>query len=251
MALSPQIQKKIAALGLQEAAVYATLSPDCLVFTHDVTPNLTNPKTCQDERLLAIAASLKAKTWIASELPLVWQDPEGVKPYTLINGEHRWMIASMAGFVKFPVIIASAVKSREDAMALSMALEEATARRDKGKWVANLMELAASGRDDDLRNILRIKDPEALRAQREKFANRLQAQAAEGGVANAAPKLVSLTFTGAQYEAYQEAIGKARTRLKMAGETIGMLEELADRDVVALAAMMRGDGDAADTVGTE
>ncbi len=241
MALSPTIQKKIAALGMQEAVVYAALPPERLVYTHDVAPNQYNPKTCQDERLLSLAQSLKLNGWLPSQLPLAWHDPEGAKQWSIIDGEHRWMVASCAGFVKFPLIEATAVKTRTDAMALTMALEEAHARRDKDKWAANLVELAVAGRDDDLRRVLRIKDPEALRQKREAFAGKLQEAAAAGGVASAAPKLVSLTFTGAQYEAYQAALGKARTRLKMAQETIGMLDELSDRDVVAIAATLRGE----------
>ena len=54
-----------------------------------------------------------------------------------------------------------------------------------------------------------------------------------------APKLVSLTFTGAQYDAYQTALGKARTRLRQAQETVDMVEELADKEIVALAAVLR------------
>jgi hypothetical protein len=242
MALSVGIHKRIEAMGLREDEIYAALDRALLLPIEDIRPNPDNPKTCQDARLLSIATSLKTKGWVPSELPLVWP-AGGATPYMLINGEHRWMIAKMAGFQRFPAVIARGITCAEDALALTMALEEARARRDKGKWAQNLMELAAQGRDEELRNILRVRDPEVLRqlalqqqARVEDAIKRQQEQRAS------APRLVSFTLTGAQYDALQEAMGHAKTRLKQAQELVGMVRELADKDVVALAALLRAQG---------
>jgi len=237
--ISPKARKTIAALGLDEEQVYGDLDPSLLLERVQVSPNNYNPKDCNDARLVAIANSIKTKGWVASELPLVWRDPEGDTAFTLINGEHRYWITVYAEFRCFPAVVAKSVTCREDAMALGMALEEATARRDKGKWAENLVALAVAGNDADLRDILRIKDPAALRQKQVAFAGKLQASAAAGGVSAAAPKLVSLTFTRTQYDAYQAALGNARTRLRQAQETVNMVAELADKEIVALAAMIR------------
>ena len=238
--ISPAAEEKITALGLSEEQVYRALRPDLLLPLASISPNPENPKQCNDARLLALTSALLQDGWVPSELPLVWETPDG-KPtqYQLINGEHRWLICQAAGFEKFPAVIAPTIHAQADATALCMRLEEARARRDSKQFTANLLEMAAQGRDVELREVLRIKDPEALRAQRERFANKLKDTVEAGGIRGNAPRLVSLTFTGAQYEAYQVALGNARTRLKQAAETIAMLEELADSDVIAIGAVLR------------
>lgn len=227
-------------LGLSEGEVFAGLPSGCLVEMHLVAPNDWNPKACNTDRLLQIGNSLKRHGWQPNDLPLLWRDPACPDVLTIINGEHRWLVCAASGFLHFPGLITEAPKTREDAVALTMAFEEAKARRDSKRFQQNLTDLAMAGRtdsrfDDDLRNILRVKDPELLRQKREAFATGLREKASAG----MGPRMVALTFTAEQYEAYQQALGKARTRLRQAGETIGMLEELTDRDVVAIAAMMR------------
>ncbi len=239
MALSATAAKRVEALGLREDQVFAALDPALLLPIAEIRPNPDNPKTCQDARLLSIATSLKSKGWVPSELPLVWPSG-GATPYTLINGEHRWLIAKAAGFQHFPAVIAQGITSAEDALALTMALEEARARRDKGKWARNLVDLATQGRDDELRDILRVRDPEALRLLAQQQQQRVKdAERQRQEQRASAPRLVSFTLTGAQYDTLQYAMGRARTRLKQAGELVGMVRELADSDVVAIAAVMR------------
>jgi hypothetical protein len=238
MSMTPQVAKRVEALGLQEQQVYAMLDPALLVPIAEVRANPDNPKTCQDTRLLAIATSLKTKGWVPSELPLVWK-AGGPSEYMLINGEHRWLVALAAGFEHFPAVIASGIDNAEDATALTMALEEARARRDKGKWAKNLMDLAAQGRDQELREILRVRDPEALRQLAVRNKQRVSDAVAERQEQrSSAPRLVSYTLTGGQFDALQAAMGKARTRIKQAQELVGMVEELADRDIVAIAAVL-------------
>lgn len=239
MAITSRSDKQIVALGLTEEQAFRDIDPGLLLSISDVSPNDYNPKTCNDERLVALAASIKQTGWVPSELPLVWEDPHGVTRYTIINGEHRWHICRIAGFARYPAVIANAVKSREDALALTMALEEARARRDGAKYTRNLIELATRGRDDLLRNVLRQRDPDELRrlaAERADKAKSVQAKAKEQ---RAAPRIVSLTFTSKQFDEYKTALGAARTRLKQAQETIDMVSDLSDADVVAIAAVLR------------
>jgi len=239
--MEPKLLRAIRDVGLTEEALYAGLPPECLLPTEAIAPNSYNPKTCPSGRLLQIAQSLKQMGWIASEMPLVWRDPEGVTEYTLINGEHRWRVVMAAGLEHFPALVTEAVSNREEAMALSMALEDAKARRDSRKFAENLMNLAASGaRDELLRQVFLVRDPEALRRKREAFASRLNQQA-QSAVQRTPPKLISLVFTGDQYDAYQDALRGARTKLKQAAETIAMVRELEDRDIVALAAVLRNE----------
>jgi len=60
---------------------------------------------------------------------------------------------------------------------LNMALEEAKARRDSKRFRENLITLAVAGRDAELKSILRVKDPETLRQERLRFAEKLQRNA--------------------------------------------------------------------------
>ncbi len=242
MEVTASLKKKLALLGLTEGEVYKDLPSSVLVPISDVTPNDWNPKTCGPDRLLQIASSLKQHGWLPNDLPLLWRDPACPDVLTIINGEHRWLICAASGFLHYPGKETTAPKTREDAIALTMAFEEAKARRDSAKFQQNLTDLAVAGRDEDLRTILRVKDPEALRQKRAAFAAGLREKVAAGGTAATAPRMVALTFTGAQYDAYQAALGAARTRLKQAGETVGMIEEFAaltDAEVVALAAEAR------------
>jgi ParB-like chromosome segregation protein Spo0J len=239
MALTPAVQKRVEALGLLEQQTYAAIEPALLLPIAEVRANPDNPKICQDARLLAIATSLKTKGWVPSELPLVWR-AGGPTPYMLINGEHRWLIARAAGFERFPAVVAKGIDCAEDAIALTMALEEARARRDKGKWARNLMDLAAAGRDDELRDILRVRDPALLRELANQQRGRIEAAVQERQEQRAsAPRLVSFTLTGAQYDSLQQAMHQAKTRIKQAQELVGMVQELVDKDVVALAAVIR------------
>ena len=177
----------------------------------DVTPNDWNPKTCNADRLLQIASSLKKHGWLSNDLPLLWRDPACPDVLTIINGEHRWLVCAAAGFLHYPGKITTAPQTRADAIALTMAFEEAKARRDGAKFQQNLTDLAIAGRDEDLRTILRVKDPEALRKKQAAFATGLREKAVAGGTATTAPRMVALTFTGAQYDAYQAALGTARS----------------------------------------
>jgi hypothetical protein len=235
--LTELAQKQIVRMELDEQVVYANLQGSLLVPIWDVGPNSWNPKTCQDDRLCQIARSLQKHGWQPSDLPLVAEGLEGAaNRYTIINGEHRWLICNWAGFKQFPVTIATSVKTDEDGMALTMALEEAKARRDGKKFAENLVKLAVAGRDEELRGILRVRDPEALRQQRERFASKLAGNKATGG---AVPKLVSLVMTNEQHVQWTLAIRSARTKLLVAQATIDMVQELADREIVALAAALR------------
>lgn len=239
MAITASVEKRIEAVGLIEEDAFAGLPAGVLLAISAVSPNDYNPKQCSDDRLVRIAESIKLKGWVPSEVCLVWRDPDCPTEYRIINGEHRWLICKIAGFTHFPAYVAEAVTTREDAMALGMALEEAVAGRDHKKWTDNLLHLATRGKDEDLRKLLRVKDPEQLR-QDLKYANAAGQEFAKSVARNTSrPKLVTLTFTGDQYDAYQAALGNAKTRLKMATETIGMLKELAERDVVAIAAVLR------------
>ena len=235
--LSPALEKQILALGLEQEACYAALPAGCLLPMGEIQPNDFNRKHFKS-RIAEIAGSLKQVGWQPNDLALVWRDPAGKVPYTIINGEHRWMIARLCGFTQFPALVAN-VTNREDAMLLNATFEVARGRLDKQGMAKNLAEIAARGdRDEWLRVAARIKDPEAIRATMRAQAERVEMVRAEAK-ANAAPRLLTLALTAAQYEAWQLAIGKAKTRLKLAAETIGMVEELADRDIVAIAAVMR------------
>jgi hypothetical protein len=237
--MQPSTLKAIRALDLNESDLYGQVPKKNLLCTVEIAPNDYNPKTCPPVRLLQIARALKQMGWVPSEMPLVWRDPEGTAPFTLINGEHRWQVIAAAGLLHFPALVAENVTSREEAMALTMALEDAKARRDSGKFAENLATLAASGdRDELLRQVFLIRDPEALRQKRAAFASGL-AQKAQAAATQAPPKLVSLVFTGAQYEAFQVALRGAKSRLKQAQETVGMVKELADKEIVAIAAVLR------------
>jgi ParB-like chromosome segregation protein Spo0J len=231
---------KIVTLGLKEEQVFAGIPVDLLLSLSDVSPNDYNPKSCNDERILMLANSVKMNGWIPSELPLVWEDKDGPTRYTIINGEHRWLICKEAGFSQYPAVVASAIETREEAMALTMALEEARARRDAKQYTANLLELAAKNRDELLTKVLRQRDPEELRRLQAAHAEKsAQTVATAKEKASQAPRLMTLTFTRAQSDAYHQALGKARTRLKQAQETVNMLEELSNADVVAIAAVLR------------
>ena len=105
---------------------------------------------------------------------------------------------------------------------------------------SRLNRLARGARDELLRQVFLVRDPEALRRKREAFASRLNQQA-QSAVQRTPPKLISLVFTGDQYDAYQDALRGARTKLKQAAETIAMVRELEDRDIVALAAVLRNE----------
>jgi len=238
--ITAAVQKRIAALGLSEEQVYRALDPALLLTLSEVSPNPDNPKQCNDARLLQVASSLLQEGWVQSEMPLVWATPDG-RPtrYQLINGEHRWMICKMAGFENFPALISPTIQTQADATALCMKLEEARARRDGKKYAENLLAMAAEGRDEELRAILRIKDPAALRAQRERFAAGLEAKVQRARTEDVRPRLVSLTMTREQHEAYTEALGKARTRLRQAQETVDMVRELSEGEIVAIAAVVR------------
>ena len=121
-----------------------------------------------------------------------------------------------------------------------MALEDARARRDAKAFTNNLIRLAAENRDELLRRVLRQRDPEELRRLvqgRKQAASDTVAKARKSR--ESAPRLYSLMFTRKQHEQFQEALGKARTRLRIAQETIGMLEELSEADIVAIAAVLR------------
>ena len=92
MAVTEKGLQAIRELGLQEQQVFAQLDKGLLLSIADVAPNTFNPKACNDERLLAIASSIELNGWMPSELPLVWEPPDGPTKYTLIIGEHRWLI---------------------------------------------------------------------------------------------------------------------------------------------------------------
>lgn len=241
MPLTPKISKKIAKLGLVEAEVLASIPVEHLRPLDSIRPSDFNPKDCSDDRLIQIARSLQRKGWVPSELPLVWRDPEGPVEFALINGEHRWVICQAAGFTHFPALIAESITDRTDALALNAALEEARARRDSKQYAQNLIDLAVAGRDADLRSILRVRDPEALRQQRERFQQKLKGTAESGGVAAPAnrPKLVTLTFTSAQHAAFEAALNGARSHLRKAQAVVDMVRELSDSEVVAVAAALR------------
>lgn len=252
MALSPNIERNVAELGLVEEEVFANVPAELLLDIEAVHPNAYNPKTCSDERLLRIAKSIKQLRWNASMLCMVWRDPDGQTEFTIVNGEHRYHICKFAGFKHYPAVVApggeKGIQTREDAMAWGMALEEATAGRDGQKWAKNLLALSASGKKDDfLKELLRVNDPAALRQRLRDNAPDKDAMRRKAKTQAARPRIMTLTFTEQQHAAYQEALGKARTRLKIASETNGMLDELAgsidagltDEEIVAMAAIIR------------
>lgn len=243
MALSPTIERKVASLGLKQEHVFGLLDQGVLLPLSSIGPNAYNPKTCEDARLLSIAQSLRRKQWQPSQVALVWRDPDGATEYTLIDGEHRWMVCRLSGFTLYPAVVATQVTTREQAAEVTLAFEEARARKDKRKSADLLIQAAVRGDDDFLTQVLRVRDPERLRAaaiQREQAVNAARAQAAEQRAS--APRTVTLVMTGAQYDEYQAALGKARTVLARAQETIGMVTDLSDGDVVAVAAVLRNGG---------
>lgn len=237
--------RAIRALGLNEQQVFADIPPDLLLTISDIAPNDYNPKSigpARDRACLQIAHSLRKHAWLPHDLALVWEDPDGATRYTIINGEHRWQVCKAAGFERFPAVVRPPFASRDDAIALVMALEGAKGRRDNKKFTANLLALAVDGKDDELRSILNVRDPAGLRLLAQQRQQRLdEAQGAAAEQRRSAPRLVSLTFTGAQYDEYQAALGKARTRLKQAAQTNALIQSLAeatDAELIAAAAVI-------------
>jgi ParB-like chromosome segregation protein Spo0J len=226
---------RLAAVGLVESEVLGGIIPEHLHPIGQVEPNEWNPKECNEARLLALAESLKRHGWLAHDLPLLWQDRRG--HFTIINGEHRWKVLVAAGFAQFPGIVTTAVKSREDGMALTMALEEAKARRDGKQYLANLVELAKAKRDEELRSIFRV-DAEAIRERARQKAEEVQIAARER-LAAGPPRIITLLLPGPAFARFQEATAKARTALQRAGIATKAVEELSSGEVADLALLWR------------
>ena len=254
MPITAAAQAAIQKLGLDEETVLARIPQDRLLALTDVCPigattdhpEYTNPKKCTDERLLSIANSLRELGWLPSDLPMVWEDPAAPTPYRLINGEHRWIVCRFAGFTRFPAVVNERVTTFDDAMIVTLALEEARALQDRGKNSANLIRLAASGKAEQLKAILRIQNPERLKELAASLGERTREAAGQARAATAdKPRLVTLTFTGVLHTRYVAALGKAHKALRQAAETCNMLEELEafgaehPEDLVALAAQVR------------
>lgn len=231
--MKAKTRAEIERIGLDEAKVFARIRSEHLWPMRDVRPNDWNPKQCTDERLLSIAYSLKRHGWLENDLPLLWRKPKS-KTLTIIGGEHRWKVCQVAKFEHFPGIIATAIETVEDAMALTMAMEEAKARRDNRRYTENLVALAQSRRDEELREILRIRDPEALRRAAEERRERISAEIRKRQEQEP-PRIVSLTMTGPMYVRFNEAMGKARTQLKRSERICDLVESLSDGEIVDLA----------------
>jgi len=231
--VTDEVARQIAQLGLVEAEVLARIPREHLWPIEHVQPNDWNPKLCTPDRYLGLAHSLKTHGWLGSDIPLLWK-PGRAEQYVIINGEHRYRICVAAGFEHYPGFIAEACRTRDDAMALTMAMEEAKARRDAEKYVANLVELARKGRDEELRNILRVRDPGQLRAAAEARRESIQA-AVIARRSEEPPRVVSMTMTGPQYVRFTEAMGNARSQLKRAGIACDLIDQLSMGDLMDLA----------------
>lgn len=238
--VSPKLEAKIRAIGLVEAEVLRAVPAEHLYPIGQITPNDYNPKKCTDDRLLSVTESLKRFGWLESDLPMIWQPNLKRKAFTVVNGEHRFVIALAAGFKQFPAVLSSAIKTKEDAIAMTLTLEEARARPDATKRTAAIMALAQAGRDEELQKILRIVNPERIREIAESNRARATEIRAHVAAATTAPRLVPLTMTQAQFAAWQAALGKARGRLGQAQATVDMVRDLSDSEVVAVAAALKG-----------
>jgi hypothetical protein len=236
--VKPECEAKIRELGLLESEVFARIERESLWPLASVSPNDWNPKETTDARLLSIAGSLKQHGWLESDLPLLWREKPKGEALTILNGEHRWLVCKAAGFERYPGVLVSSVKTREDAMAITMAMEAAKARHDAKQFTANLVAMARAGRDEELRRVLGIRDPAALRQKAQENSDRIRtirkAQQSEGP-----PRVVSMTMTGPQYMRWMGATEKARSNLKRAGIAVGLVDKLGDGDLLDLAGVFQ------------
>lgn len=70
-----------------------------------VKPNTWNPNRMSEYQIESTREGMKADGWIAAYALLVWgKDDKGKRQNIIIDGEHRWRIASELGFTEGPMV---------------------------------------------------------------------------------------------------------------------------------------------------
>ncbi len=109
-----------------------------------VKPNPWNPNVMTKEVRESLKHGLQTDGWLASQALLVWaSDEEGEAKMVIIDGEHRWTLATELGFKKGPAVLLTGV-SEAKAKSLTVALNHRRGESDEAK----LKDLLASITDD-------------------------------------------------------------------------------------------------------
>lgn len=86
-----------------------------------VKPNTWNPNRMTEFQVESTREGMKANGWIASYALLVWRtDEKGRKRNVIIDGEHRWRIATELGFTEGPMAFIDGISEKR---AMEMTIE--------------------------------------------------------------------------------------------------------------------------------
>ena len=103
-----------------------------------------------DFQAASLKEGLQATGWLASQSLLVWgTDKKGKKKNLIIDGEHRWTVASALGFKKAPMVVLDGIdeaKARE----LTLKLNHNRGTSDEGKLRDVLLYLQEHGDQETL-----------------------------------------------------------------------------------------------------
>lgn len=78
-----------------------------------VTPNNWNPNRMTEFQVESTRAGLERDGWLAAYALLVWgTDERGARRDVIIDGEHRWRIASELGLIEGPMVFLDGVSEK-------------------------------------------------------------------------------------------------------------------------------------------
>jgi hypothetical protein len=111
-----------------------------------VKPNTWNPNRMTEFQVESTREGLRKDGWLAAYALLIWRtDEQGKAHNVIIDGEHRWRIASELGFTKGPMVFLDGISAKR---AREMTIEFDN-KRGKFDEVALRDLINAIGFDDD------------------------------------------------------------------------------------------------------
>lgn len=115
-----------------------------------LSPNGWNPNELSAFERESLKHGLKTDGWLKSQSMLVWgKDEKGKLQNVIIDGEHRWLVATELGFDVGPMVILDGLAEKQ-ARELTIKLDAKRGRFNKTKLSAAVRELVDETTDFDL-----------------------------------------------------------------------------------------------------
>lgn len=198
-----------------------------------VKPNGWNPNRMTPFMKESLRAGLKSDGWVASQALLIWgTNAEGKRQDVIIDGEHRWTVASELGFDKGPMVFLDGLtESQAKALTIKMNQKRGEFEEDglaaliksiHGDLLGENIALDLGIREEEL--MVMLAEPPVVLDMGEDAQPPKGPEGSTAGIPSSNVRMVQLFFNEETHGEFTEAVRRLATKLGTKTVTDTVLE---------------------------